>query len=386
MWFKVDDTFYDHPKAVGLSNDSLATWTRAGDWCAKQLTDGVLSLEQLPTFAGDADDPEAVRRDLFDRRLWEPGPEPATVQFHDWLDYNPSRAQVLAKRKSDAERRRRWLASRRDTATGHAVSNAVTGHAVSNAVSHAVTEEAEAATWADDSQAEDHAVSNAVTGHGVSHTAPTRPDPTRKGGVGSGSGNQGSDRNAHAQDDDDSLNRIFAMLHAHGPITREQAAAYRDQVTGGRHLDDPALYVIAAIRKDPKAAYREAVSATAPGQAATRQPPRASMLCRRCGKTDHRTEDCPTLAPGADAQPDSGEVALRGADAARKALANRERPAAAAPDPARELHGEALAREQAAASRAERGGPPGPPPEPEPEPEPEAESAEPESAEPEFPF
>ena len=185
MWFRVDDTFLGHPKAVGLSNDALATWTRAGDWCAWQLTDGVFERDQLAEFAGDADDPDAVAAELLRRRLWEPGADDGQVQFHDWGDWNPTRAQVLAKRKADTERRRRWLASRRDPATGRAASDHDVNHGVTpdHGVSNAVTDP-------------DHDVNHGVMGpdHGVDHTSPTRPDPTRRGGVGEGS--QGADRNA----------------------------------------------------------------------------------------------------------------------------------------------------------------------------------------------
>ena len=92
-WFRVDDSFVGHPKATGLSNDSLATWTRAGDWSAWQLTDGMAPAGLLTVFAGNAADPEACARDLVDRRLWETADD--GWQFHDWADWNPTREEVL---------------------------------------------------------------------------------------------------------------------------------------------------------------------------------------------------------------------------------------------------------------------------------------------------
>jgi hypothetical protein len=265
VWFRVDDTFLGHPKAVGLSNDALATWTRAGDWCAWQLTDGAFERGQLREFAGDAADPEAVAADLLRRRLWEPGAEDGLVQFHDWGDWNPTRAQVLAKRKADAERRRRWLAGRRDPATGraaagHGVSNAVTDdHAVSNAVTDP-----------------DHAVSNAVTGPGnaVAHTSPTRPE----GSVGTYTGaNPPSQRNARdaVTDDDEGgdprtaiENAVMAYMTGAGhPVNRPQAAALIEMALAGRKPRDPGAYVLATLKKDPAAALRRV--------ATSRQPPPA---------------------------------------------------------------------------------------------------------------
>jgi hypothetical protein len=259
VWFRVDDTFLGHPKAVGLSNDALATWTRAGDWCAWQLTDGVFGRGQLAEFAGDADDPGAVAADLMRRRLWEPGADDGLVQFHDWADWNPTRAQVLAKRKADAERRRRWLASRRDPATGRAAA----GHGVTDdhAVSNAVT-------------APDHAVSNAVTDpdHGVAHTSPTRPD--RGGSVGTNTGATSSSlRNApEAADDDDDRTAlehtvVAFMLNAGHPVNRAQAAALIEMTLAGRKPREPGAYVLATLKKDPAAALRRV--------ATSRQPPPA---------------------------------------------------------------------------------------------------------------
>jgi hypothetical protein len=157
------------------------------------------------------------------------------------------------------------------------------------------------------------------------------------------------------EDDDDSApdeltNTIVALLHAHGPITRDQAAAYRERVLAGRNVEDPARYVIGAIRRDPQGAYREAVqSGPSTGKG---QPPPPSMICRRCGAIgDHREADC-TKAPPSD------DSAKHGAAAARAGLANRPRGAQAAAlgedstDPTRAgLHGEELARAQLAASR-----------------------------------
>jgi len=160
----------------------------------------------------------------------------------------------------------------------------------------------------------------------------------------------GASGNGAATEDDDSINRIFAMLHAHGPLSREQAIAYRDSLVAGRRIEDPGRYAIAAIRKDPKAAYREAIAATPASP--TRLPPPPSMICRRCGAIgEHREADCPKPPPSDDA-------AKHGAAAARAGLVNRPRGAQAAAlgedstDPTGAgLHGEELARAQLAASR-----------------------------------
>jgi len=253
-WFRVDDTFLGHPKAVGLSNDALATWTRAGDWCAWQLTDGVFERGQLAEFAGDADDPDAVAAELLRRRLWEPGADDGQVQFHDWTDWNPSRAKVLARRKAGANRLARWR-ERRGTSNGvsggDAVTNVVSGPG--NDVTNAVTEPR-------------NDVSNA------------NPDPTRRGGsVGTNTGATSSSlrnaRNAVTDDDEgdprtEAENAVLAFMAGAGhPLSRPQAAALIEMTLAGRKPRDPGPYVLATLRKDPAAAARRVTT--------SRQPPPA---------------------------------------------------------------------------------------------------------------
>jgi hypothetical protein len=319
MWFKVDDTFYDHPKAVGMSNDSLATWTRAGDWCSRQLTDGVFAREQLPGFAGDADDPDAVLRDLVLRRLWEPGPEAEQVRFHDWAQWQPTRAQVLDKRKKDRERRAAWLASRRDRTTGQAaagngVSNTVTdSHAVSNTVSGA-----------------DHDVIPGVIGvdHGVSsasdHTSPTRPEG---GSVGTNTGaNPTSLRNAQnaVTDDDDRTaleHQVVAfMVGAGHRINRAQAAALIDVALAGHTPREPGPYVIAILRKDPAGWVRKVTS--------SRQPPPVASVLPNAHRPGGPASDAQRAARAAEAR--AGMAAATAPAPAPAAIAAATAPATAA--------------------------------------------------------
>jgi hypothetical protein len=195
-WFRVDDSFYGHPKAVKLANDSLATWTRAGEWCAWQLTDGVFPRSMLPEFAGNADDPDAVADDLLDRKLWELSLVPGHLVFHDWGDWNPTRAQVLKRRKADADRRAKWLASRRDQASGRAADHGVSHGVTDHGVSHGVTGDGTGPASADTDEPPGSRRESRRDNHGVSHTSPTRPDPTRRGVV--GEGDQSADRSARA--------------------------------------------------------------------------------------------------------------------------------------------------------------------------------------------
>jgi len=111
-WFKVDDSLYSHPKWVAASPAAKALWVTAGSWCASQLTDGHVPRHVLPIVGGK---PRAAQ-ELVDLGLWEMNGNGWV--FHDWLELQPSRADVEAARaeKADAGARgnhQRWHVKKR---------------------------------------------------------------------------------------------------------------------------------------------------------------------------------------------------------------------------------------------------------------------------------
>lgn len=113
-WFKVDDSMWSHPKVLSIPKRrrfaAMGAWLAAGLWSAAHLTDGVVPdavLDELgvPTSARD----DLVRVSLWSRR--SPG-----VSFVNWDEYQPTREQVEAKRRSAAERVTRWRENRRSEA------------------------------------------------------------------------------------------------------------------------------------------------------------------------------------------------------------------------------------------------------------------------------
>jgi hypothetical protein len=101
-WARVDDGFWSHPKAIVAGAEAIGVWARALSWSAQQLTDGWIPDEMIPLLAHDA--PGAPDR-LSTAGLWEISE--GGFRIHDYLDYNPSRSEVLAKREAERERKAR---------------------------------------------------------------------------------------------------------------------------------------------------------------------------------------------------------------------------------------------------------------------------------------
>lgn len=154
-WFRVDDSFADHPKVARLYDEhprvadaAVALFMLAGAWSSRHSTDGRVSGAVLRRLRGGRSSAGAVRA-LLDVGLLDPVPtdagehvatpssrrrgdgvaqasqradaratpssrhrEPREVQLHDFNDYNPSAAESAQKRRATAERVAAWRARR----------------------------------------------------------------------------------------------------------------------------------------------------------------------------------------------------------------------------------------------------------------------------------
>jgi hypothetical protein len=111
-WFRVDDSFYDHPKVFDASDSAVALWTRAGSWSARNLTNGYVPAAMLARFCSD---PETAAGELVRRRLWSRSR--GGYQFHDWDHYQPMKEAVENERKAARERMRKLRKARSDPET-----------------------------------------------------------------------------------------------------------------------------------------------------------------------------------------------------------------------------------------------------------------------------
>lgn len=126
-WAKIDDQFHSHRKAARAWKcpRALGLHLLAISYCAGHLTDGLVHSEFVEEKIPAVRERDTVTGALCDAGLWTPQAE--GFQINDWLEYNPSRADVIARRTADADRKRsaRDARSARSPA-GHAPESART--------------------------------------------------------------------------------------------------------------------------------------------------------------------------------------------------------------------------------------------------------------------
>ena len=112
-WGRLDDSLYDHPKLDALGPAKLAgvgLWALAISWSNRWLTDGIVPADRIRKLGGTATIAERlVVAGLFDRC-------DESYRIHDFLKFNNSAEQVMAKREQRREAGRRGgLARNRDS-------------------------------------------------------------------------------------------------------------------------------------------------------------------------------------------------------------------------------------------------------------------------------
>lgn len=124
-WGKLDDSLYDNPKLDKLGQHRMAAvglWAVSISWCNRWLTDGRITIERIRALGGTTRQAEAlVIAGLFDR-------DGEGYRVHDFLAFNDSREEVLARRAAAAHRQRKsrgqshgesQVQSQRDIARSH---------------------------------------------------------------------------------------------------------------------------------------------------------------------------------------------------------------------------------------------------------------------------
>ena len=107
-WYKVDDRLPTSRKLMRIPRAqrkaAIGVWTLAGAWSMHEMTDGFVPAYAIEEWGGDDTDAQAlVRAGMWeeDERDGDPG-----WQFVNWDEYQPTKADVEAKRERDRERKR----------------------------------------------------------------------------------------------------------------------------------------------------------------------------------------------------------------------------------------------------------------------------------------
>ena len=225
-WFRVDDRFHSHPKALAAGPAALGLWVIAGSWSAANLTDGFVPDHVLPRLADGA---EELARTLVAAGLWRRCR--GGYRFHDWSDYQETRDDRLRKRQ-------RWRDKKaRQRATGRAMGE---GPQVRQQMSPGDTPE--------DSPRDSP---------GESHESPGYPNPNPYPNPDTSmSSSSLTVRNARTREDDEDIDQAITKLlaeHTGRTVTRDWAARVRHQLLDGRPVARPLPYIAEAIRRNPRA-------------------------------------------------------------------------------------------------------------------------------------
>jgi DnaD/phage-associated family protein len=106
-WAKFDDVCPEHPKVAGLSDAAHRLWFNAVCYSTKMNTDGRIKAPILARLYPRR--PLVLAEQLVTAGLWHEVADGWDI--HDFLTYQPARADVLKKRAEDSERKRRGNAS-----------------------------------------------------------------------------------------------------------------------------------------------------------------------------------------------------------------------------------------------------------------------------------
>ena len=107
-WYKVDDRLPTSRKLIRIPRSkraaAIGVWTLAGAWSMHDMTDGFVPAYMIEEWGGDESHADAlVNAGMWeeDERDGDPG-----YQFVNWDEYQPTKADVEAKRERDRERKR----------------------------------------------------------------------------------------------------------------------------------------------------------------------------------------------------------------------------------------------------------------------------------------
>jgi hypothetical protein len=125
-WAKVDDNFFNHPKAVAAGPMGRLLYLAGLCYCNRFLTDGQIPATVVRLLDPGLKRADAVALHLVAVGLWKP--TPSGFEVHDYLQWNARADDVKAKREANRRRIADWReahANKGDAPDGNAIRNAV---------------------------------------------------------------------------------------------------------------------------------------------------------------------------------------------------------------------------------------------------------------------
>lgn len=102
-WVKMDDRYRVHRKVMALSPSAVVLDVFAMQYSSDFLTDGKIETQELRNVAPSLRQVNKLAVELVQAGRWKVIPEGWVI--HDYLEYNPSRESVLAKRAAEKEKK-----------------------------------------------------------------------------------------------------------------------------------------------------------------------------------------------------------------------------------------------------------------------------------------
>lgn len=108
-WVRIDDRYWTNRKvrkAWRLEGRTVGLHVMALAYCSMNETDGVIDEEFVNALMPNPRDRKQVLDVLLDVGLWHASPEDGFWVINDYLEFNPSKAELTERRRRDSERKR----------------------------------------------------------------------------------------------------------------------------------------------------------------------------------------------------------------------------------------------------------------------------------------
>ena len=131
-WIKIDDTFPNHPKVVGLTDKAFRVHISGLCYCGTYLTDGFIPMTIAAKLANED---MSVIAELTQASLWRDAVKENGFRIHDYLAHQTSKKQVQDKRDAVRERQKRYRDNKKTVSTVETVDDdwgSYEGNAVTN--------------------------------------------------------------------------------------------------------------------------------------------------------------------------------------------------------------------------------------------------------------